>query len=230
MTTYLTNITFNSTRCIRNKGGFSTWAKTPADFQLHTVHQERTKGITSPRAHLSFQLHTVHQELYAMEKKLQQQQPFNSTRCIRNEHISIPISYNHIHGFQLHTVHQEHDVDEEKDCLSVILSTPHGALGTPPAWVLSDNMPSSQDCFQLHTVHQELEGLPLQDESVDSFNSTRCIRNVVPGLEASLPSWTFNSTRCIRNIQSLSKKEIPYRAFNSTRCIRNMVKEKSEMQ
>ncbi len=77
-------------------------------FQLHTVHQEPSYQFSYllPGC-CGFQLHTVHQELAASDFKFFQENTFNSTRCIRN-------------------------LLQKCICCSFpILSTPHGALGTP---------------------------------------------------------------------------------------------------
>ena len=78
------DLSFNSTRCIRNKdikefrfplyslstphGALGTdvefpWRQGLHSFQLHTVHQEHEEGFSFQFAcQLCFQLHTVHQE------------------------------------------------------------------------------------------------------------------------------------------------------------------------
>ena len=55
--------------------------------------------------------------------------------------------------FQLHTVHQEHYDTEVQINGLLVLSTPHGTLGTYPPVARNSLMLS----FQLHTVHQELK-------------------------------------------------------------------------
>ena len=147
-------VTFNSTRYIRNptlKLYFQTGFQT---FQLHTVHQElagsqsslsAVQSLSTPHGtlgtrrsqerlrgeNLRFQLHTVHQEQTVQRTAPHRPQgSFNSTRYIRNtlyvnpEHVMLP------NFFQLHTVHQELAFEKIVDNADGYLSTPHGTLGT----------------------------------------------------------------------------------------------------
>ncbi len=174
-----------------------------------------------------FQLHTVHQEqeLNLTPTVLLGSAAFNSTRYIRNWPVAWFIKIldkKAIVVFQLHTVHQEqhlrwdcpcqkgrvcfqlHTVHQERHTLhlvfpcQVVLSTPHGTLGT----TYRGPYPTSVSLdFQLHTVHQE----PFSEKRGGgrkhncAFNSTRYIRNSLLSWHTLLMVFTFNSTRYIRN-------------------------------
>ena len=121
---------------------------------------------------------------------------FNSTRCIRN----------HPH------------------CMCYLvpivkLSTPHGALGTPQTHT------EEFANYPLSTPHGAL-GTPCADSDFpllsQSFNSTRCIRNIDYKLCWDSYTGPFNSTRCIRNLYRATHQTHRRRPFNSTRCIRNV--------
>ena len=119
--------TFNSTRYIRN-------------YELY-LHKNKEEGLSTPHGTLGtrvhggdsqpvngFQLHTVHQEQRFSLFRFSCRKSFNSTRYIRN---SSPASFLPVlkGNFQLHTVHQE-PTGSTGTILSLILSTPHGTLGT----------------------------------------------------------------------------------------------------
>ena len=190
---------FNSTRCIRNEELNDRERSLYINFQLHTVHQEREKGLLSDRTQAGFQLHTVHQE------PLRERQGGQGFWELSTPHGALGTKANRITSsnigvFQLHTVHQEPTTNNKYGTTTPIyLSTPHGALGTvkgEPIGKLTLKAFNSTRCirnqiikknyflffsniyFQLHTVHQEPYDQRTLQQALHSFNSTRCIRNI----------------------------------------------------
>ena len=172
-------VTFNSTRYIRNlRTGNSGYSFSMSiSFQLHTVHQEQLENLIGNR--INSLLSTPHGTLGTVLCLLYDKQahiPFNSTRYIRNKWGNKTLDY--IEDFKI-TFNSTRYIRNTSffstsPNWSISLSTPHGTLGT---------------CFCL------LENI----KQIYAFNSTRYIRNFVPGLERVVCQIPFNSTRYIRN-------------------------------
>ena len=137
--------------------------------RLGTTNSERCK-----QAKRNFQLHTVDQELLmSLKESTKKSITFNSTRQIRNQ-----------------------KTKRKRYALNVLLSTPHGRLGT------FSHPKQNVRLVSLSTPHGRLG------------TDKRC-------LSLTLPLMTFNSTRQIRN-QELSESLLHLKTpFNSTRQIRN---------
>ena len=152
----------------------------------------------------SFQLHTFNSTRY-IRNRLTNQRPelplflaFNSTRYIRNNR-SQSVSFDAHYSFNStrcirnqpwHYIFATH----------LVLSTPHGALGTRR--ILSQ----LQNVVLLSTPHGALGTSythALCIMCITTFNSTRCIRNGIAMIKQLSIEEPFNSTRCIRNIHWL---------------------------
>ncbi len=173
---------------------------------------------------------------------MQELTSFNSTRCIRNLH-GRTFDLNYQEAFNSTRCIRNLILDPYLCFSGWLLSTPHGALGTPGKlyelceYVIAFN---STRC-----IRNRKGKAKTNPTGRLTFNSTRCIRNIVLDCYFNQCFYTlstphgalgtstilistgcgeaFNSTRCIRNGKVYELAEYLIEAFNSTRCIRNIL-------